>query len=86
MQGKAAKRVGDREEKQAFAAEHRAYRAKRVDPVFSSLDMGKHAEQCNNEVIRACCSCGIEVSGDQHPLAIGTGGRGLQLQCLARVG
>jgi len=48
MQGKAAKRMGDREEKQTFAAKHRAYRAKDIDPVFFSLDMGKHAEECYN--------------------------------------
>ena len=47
--------------------------------------MGEHAEECDNEVIRACCSRGIEVSGDQYPLTADAGGRGLQLQRFARV-
>jgi hypothetical protein len=85
MQGKAAKRVGNGEEKYTFAAKHRAYRAKDIDPVFFSLDMGKHAEECYNQVIRTCCSYGTEVSGDQQTLTAAAGGRGLQLQRLARV-
>src|SRR6266702_5579433 len=85
MQSKAAKRVGDGEEKQALGAQHRAYRAEDIDPVFFSLDMGEHAEERDHQVVRTCCSCGIEVSGDQQALAADVGGRGFQPQRPARV-
>lgn len=80
MEGKAAKRVRDGEEKQAVPAEHRAYRAEGADPVFLSLDMGEHAEERYGQVIRTCCPGGFEVRGDQQAVAAGAGGRGLRLQ------
>jgi len=45
MQGKAAKRVRHREEKQALAGQHGAYRIKDIDPIFCPFDMRKHAEE-----------------------------------------
>src|SRR5690348_2227338 len=86
MQGKAAERMGDREEKRAAAAEHRAYRAEDIDTVPFSLDVGEHTEERYHQVIRARCLCGIEVGGDQQTLIADGGGRGLMFQRLARVG
>lgn len=79
MQWKAAKRVRHREEKQAIAGKHGTYRIKDLDPISGSFDMRKHAEERYDQVVRTCCSCGIEVSRDQQALAASAGSRGLKL-------
>src|SRR5258706_10608721 len=85
MQGEPAKRVRNRKEKQAVAGKRGTYGIEDADPVFCSFDMRKHAEERCDQVVRARCSCSIEVGRDQQTLAAVAGGRGPKLQRLARV-
>jgi hypothetical protein len=79
MQWKAAKGVRHREEKQTIAGKHGAYRIKGLDPIFGSFDMRQHPEERYDQVVRACCSRGIEVRRDQQASAGNAGSRGVKL-------
>ena len=66
-----------------MGAEQRAYRPENSDPVLSALNMGKYAEERDDQVVRTCCPHGIEVGRDQQALSVDIGG--LQFQRPARV-